>query len=562
MGKRNKQQKDDTSSSDEKGSGQVTLKGSKNYRSWARWAEIKLESKGLWGHITGEAKVYQKPDPEDDEHYEGSDDETYAVDFKKYTHYNKKKMQAVQVIWNSCSEDVQPVIEDTKDPKLMWSRLDQEYNQRTGGRGLSSTVLRDELWSLEYEYGTSIDKHFARMTQLIKQLREVNAVVTDEEVVAQIFRSMPPELKFFKSSYRAVMPKGNELRYQPVMEAFRTEVLELLRDDTKEEAFTAKDNKKSPARRGGGGGNRNGVRSPGGKRGQATRYCTECKMNNHWTSDCWVKNGRKDDKKPDLRKRKSDQALKTDNKKPKTSDKPKKKRSTAIDLLEDDDALMASVEGDVTDDSESDNEEVFSVSAKHSKSLVKWFTDSACTRNMASNKQYFVTLEPADKSMFVKVGNGAKIPVLGVGTVVLNCLIKDPSLPKPRLQEFAIKDVLYVPGLMANLLSVRTLAEKGFRTTFYEKTDQHPLTVQFTKKDKVYLTGTIYGNQYCLDMVHPKEFRNTALITEVAEDEIRCYTVNDQGMELSEEEDTMESDETSDEEESHPKRARRRHTRK
>lgn len=271
-----KKKQTNSSSEDESDRG-TKLKGTTNHRQWARTIEFKLESKDLWRFVMGEMAEVTRPDPLDLATYpQGEETEGYINDEKRFRLYHKKKTSAARIIWDSCSEDVQASIEDTKDPAVMWSRLNDEYNQKTNGRGQSSTALRDEMASLYYEFGDNIDKFFNRLTRIINQLREADGIILDNEIVAVIFRSMPPELKSFKSAYRATMPAGDDLKYKTVMEDFRTEVLELLRENEKDEAYVVKAKKGGTPK-----GNRSGARSPGGKRGQSVKHCTICKINGH-----------------------------------------------------------------------------------------------------------------------------------------------------------------------------------------------------------------------------------------------------------------------------------------
>lgn len=238
---------------------------------------------------------------------------------------------------------------------------------------------------------------------------------------------------------------------------------------------------------------------------------------------------------------------KPDNKdKDKKRETQKRKKSTAIDLLDDEACMVTGPETlmDSQDEEESDQDEVYQITDKHVKSLVDWYCDSATTRHMGANKQYFINLRAPSRPMYVKVGNGAKIPVLGVGTVQLPLVLQNGN--EINIQKANLKDVLYVPDLMANLLSIRIFAEHNIGTNFNPKGSKGgPLTGYFHRNGKTIMTTTLKNNQYCLDIVHSRNFREKALLSEIAEDHEACVAVNDK-VESSSDHSTME---TSDEEE-------------
>ncbi|CAI7884124.1 unnamed protein product [Closterium sp. NIES-54] len=78
--------------------------------------------------------------------------------------------------------------------------------------------------------------------------------------------------------------------------------------------------------------------------------------------------------------------------------------------------------------------------------------DSGCSRHLMGTKAVFVDMEPSDGVKHVRGFNGALQPVVGRGTVALQWEAGKRVL---------ILDVLYVPGVQANLLSAGQLKESG-----------------------------------------------------------------------------------------------------
>ncbi|XP_031278617.1 uncharacterized protein LOC116137069 [Pistacia vera] len=83
-----------------------------------------------------------------------------------------------------------------------------------------------------------------------------------------------------------------------------------------------------------------------------------------------------------------------------------------------------------------------------------WFIDSGCTQHMNDKGEIFMHLE--DMKGMVKLGNRDKVSIKGKGIIAV------PTTKGIK----SIIDVLLVPDLDQNLLSVGQLMQKGFRLEF------------------------------------------------------------------------------------------------
>ena len=92
------------------------------------------------------------------------------------------------------------------------------------------------------------------------------------------------------------------------------------------------------------------------------------------------------------------------------------------------------------------------------ESNVSWLIDSGCTNHMTHDRSLFKELKPTAITK-VRIGNGNHIPVKGKGTIVISTNSGTKS----------ISDVLFVPDIDQNLLSVGQLIEKGFKVFFEDK---------------------------------------------------------------------------------------------
>jgi len=88
--------------------------------------------------------------------------------------------------------------------------------------------------------------------------------------------------------------------------------------------------------------------------------------------------------------------------------------------------------------------------------LSSWCIDSAASHSYSFDRKAFVTYFPLAAKIPVRVGNGAVIHAVGRG---------DVEIPLSGTS-FLLKNVLFVPNISANLISVTSLSEQNVETSF------------------------------------------------------------------------------------------------
>ena len=99
------------------------------------------------------------------------------------------------------------------------------------------------------------------------------------------------------------------------------------------------------------------------------------------------------------------------------------------------------------------------LSATTSNEVGSWIVDSGATSHLCNDKSMFTVFDSLENPQEIVLGDGHTLDAVGIGDVVLN-LVVDGKIKKRQL-----RDVLYVPRLTCNLLSVS-------KTTETEKKDQ------------------------------------------------------------------------------------------
>jgi len=83
-----------------------------------------------------------------------------------------------------------------------------------------------------------------------------------------------------------------------------------------------------------------------------------------------------------------------------------------------------------------------------------WYIDSGATSHMTNDRNFFTEFHET-KNEKVTVANGQHMMSEGVGDGYLHCQVSDETHKIP------VRDVLYVPTLNSNLLSVKKLTKQG-----------------------------------------------------------------------------------------------------
>ena len=111
--------------------------------------------------------------------------------------------------------------------------------------------------------------------------------------------------------------------------------------------------------------------------------------------------------------------------------------------------------------SSSDDEAMMVGQALFATSSENWIVDSGVTCHMCNNESSFSELHPLSRPQEVTLGDGHVLEATAEGTVTVEMLWPDGCTKRCKLQ-----DVLYVPYLSHNFLSVSKASEAGKSTKF------------------------------------------------------------------------------------------------
>ena len=123
----------------------------------------------------------------------------------------------------------------------------------------------------------------------------------------------------------------------------------------------------------------------------------------------------------------------------------------------------------------------------------QWILDSGATCHMCNKETMFNNLQALSVPLNVTLGDGRNLQAVGRGNVTLKM-----NLPQGKVQICTLHDVLLVPQLAYNLLSITSASKRGKTTTFTETTCEIR-----SLKSKLIAIGHREGSLYYLDQGGP-----------------------------------------------------------
>jgi hypothetical protein len=86
-----------------------------------------------------------------------------------------------------------------------------------------------------------------------------------------------------------------------------------------------------------------------------------------------------------------------------------------------------------------------------------WYIDSGASSHMTGVREHFTDLRDPEVKMEIALGDDTIVRVAGRGTM---------TFQRDTMPPISFRDVLYVPGLKKNLISVSTLQDRGLEVSF------------------------------------------------------------------------------------------------
>ena len=151
--------------------------------------------------------------------------------------------------------------------------------------------------------------------------------------------------------------------------------------------------------------------------------------------------------------------------------------------------VTITAEDENSSDSESTGLVVQHALSADSNARDQWILDSGATCHMCNNEMMFSDLQALRSPLNVTLGDGRNLQAVARGNVVLTM-----NLSYGKMESCTLHDVLLIPDLAYNLLSVTAASKKGRVTTFSEMKCEIR-----DSKSKLIASGHREGSLYYLD---------------------------------------------------------------
>lgn len=345
-----------------------------------------------------------------------------------------KKDKALTCIHSCLADDIFTSIMHLDSPKAVWDKLMETFEGDERVKASKVLTLKREFELQKMKDDELVKDYSARLMKLVNQIRLHGENLPDQKVVEKIMVSVPQK---FEAKISAIEESCDLQRLtisELISKLYAQEQRVSMRSDAATEgAFQAyhKGKKSFKNNKGKFAGSLSVV-----EKKKNFPPCCHCKRTNHAEKDCWHKN------KPPCN---------FCNKVGHTEKYCRAKKSQS--------QQHPQQHANVTEEDKNDVEHLFMVSqALSSHELNTWLIDSGCTSHMTKYLSFFTSIDRSIQPK-VKLGNGEVVQAKGKGTIAINT----------KKGTKMITNVLYIPELDQNLLSVAQMLRNGYAVAFKEK---------------------------------------------------------------------------------------------
>ena len=383
---------------------------------------------------------------------EGKDLHSYIVqdipeDDELKVQFKIKDAQAKAILTCAMDDTQVSLILTCKTSKEIWNSLKIRYESDTIKRRIES---RNDVSRLIMKGDETWQDYLLRAEKLLENARTLGAEIEDQEFVISLMRGLPPKFHLIAMQF----DNNPNVTMTNIRRSFQNYQERLgIQDEEISNAFKVFSHKSKP-----------GYKNTEQKyKNFNNKRCNICKKFNHNESRCWFNPINQNKYQASNTK---EQSFNKSNNANFTKQKVK--------FME-----------------ESQNESAFSVQTEkdRNKNKLEWIIDSGATSHMTPNIELIKNIKEEQRQ--ISLADETYISSEGIGEI---------QLKNGKDQKLIMKDVLYVPKLKGNLISVSKLTEQNFELTFnkregFIKNENGELLITAKKQKNFYIVKTEDSNQ-------------------------------------------------------------------
>lgn len=397
-----------------------------NYHIWAARMEAHLEANDLWEAVEEDYEVLPLPA------------NPTMAQIKNHKERKTRKSKARATLFAAVSQDIFTRIMTIKSAFEVWNFLKDEYEGDERIKGMQALNLVREFEMQKMKESETIKEYANKLLSIANKVRLLGVEFSDSRIVQKILVTVPEKFEASITSLENTKDLSKITLAELVSAMQAQEQRSKMRDEVSVEGALqaklqinqAEKYKKKNYKK-----NFNSQEAAANtsksneKRNKEFPPCKHCGKMGHPPFKCW--------RRPDVRCEKCNKL-------------GHHVRICKSNFQQKNEAQVAG---------QQEEEQLFVATCVTSSSSTEcWLVDSGCTNHMTHNQELFRELDRSKVSK-ARIGNGVLLAVEGKGTVAIE------SCKGTKL----IHDVLYVPEIDQNLISVGQLLENGFKVNFENK---------------------------------------------------------------------------------------------
>ena len=373
--------------------------------------------------------------------------------------FRKRSQLALSLIFSSVSPALQSYIQGKNDPVDMWttlvSRMDEVKNEH------GATLVRQQFHSEKFKDGEAIETYVARITDYQNRLANTRQALTDDDIISKLLIGLPSKYETDKKILlndpaKTLTSVINVLHCLKITDTSTTTEHNALASSGKRYKGnyyrgSSYRGRSRDGNRGHGRSYRVNYRNSHHSRNKSHNHenksttetvCWYCAKPGHTRQDCFIKQ-----RADELHKKHAKVTNEADIKIEHLSDKEFLTQNARQALIISTSSFM------------------FSKSLAlhtHSRSPSSWYIDSGASDHYCSQSSMFSVIHTLSAPKEIFLGDNSSVLATGIGTVRITVY----------RQTLMLFDVLFVPDLHCNLLSVYRLIASGF-TVYFTKDGAH-----------------------------------------------------------------------------------------
>ncbi|XP_073219452.1 uncharacterized protein [Cicer arietinum] len=326
----------------------------------------------------------------------------------------KRDCKALFYIQQSVDSNNFERISKVSTSKEAWDIFVKYYTGDEKTKKVKLQMLRRQYELLQMEEDEDVANYFNRVQVVVNQMRTNGESLTEVVIIEKILRTLTKAQVSKKTNQGDVKHKkgkGNFKWYKKYDSDEET-------DDSDEGSRSSRNHNKSD----------NSNKNLNGKKkfNKKEIQCYNCKKWGHFANECKSKKVQREDDDAQM----------------------------AVENSDSEDVLLMTITSEDRFGKSVKNEDRSGkgVKNKERSSSQFWFLDSGCSNHMTGHKDWFVSIDEKVKRE-IRFADSSKVTAEGVGNVLIQ---------RNDGKQYFICDVLFVPRMKNNLLSLGQLLEKGF----------------------------------------------------------------------------------------------------